>query len=136
MATIGARSCVKSSASFKSTKKRPQDHNEYVSSLPESRRRESARQFALSIAIIGTCTVIALLLRPHIAATNLVMVYLFGVVAIATRCSKRMSVLASFLSVAAFDFFCVPPYLTFRVHDYEYLITFAGMLMVALVISA
>src|SRR5207302_7975660 len=38
-------------------------------------------------------------------------------------------------SVAAFDFFCVPPYLTFRVADYEYLITFAGMLVVALVIS-
>ncbi len=44
--------------------------------------------------------------------------------------------MASFLSVAAFDFFCVPPYLTFQVSEYEYLITFAGMLAVALVISA
>ena len=63
------------------------------------------------------------------------MVYLLGVVAIAMRCSRRVSVAASFLSVAAFDFFCVPPYLTFRVSDYDYLITFAGMLVVALVIS-
>jgi two-component system sensor histidine kinase KdpD len=46
-----------------------------------------------------------------------------------------MSVTSSFLSVAAFDFFCVPPYLTFAVSDYQYVFTFAGMLVVALVIS-
>jgi len=77
-----------------------------------------------------------LLLRPYLAATNLAMVYLLGVVAVATRCSRSASVMASFLSVGAFDFFCVPPYLTFQVSEYEYLITFAGMLVVALVISA
>jgi two-component system sensor histidine kinase KdpD len=63
------------------------------------------------------------------------MVYLLGVVAVAMRCSRRASVLASVLSVAAFDFFCVPPYLTFAVSDYQYIITFAVMLMVAMVIS-
>ena len=77
----------------------------------------------------------ALSLRPYVAATNLVMVYLLGVVALAVHCRRQIAVLASFLSVGAFDFFCVPPYLTFRVHDYEYLLTFAGMLVVALVIS-
>ncbi len=86
-------------------------------------------------AILGGATLAALLLRPHVDATNLAMVYLLGVVAISTRCSRRISVAASFLSVAAFDFFCVPPYLTFRVSQYEYLITFAGILVVSLVIS-
>jgi two-component system sensor histidine kinase KdpD len=37
--------------------------------------------------------------------------------------------------VAAFDFFFVPPYFTFAVSDTEYLVTFAVMLVVALVIS-
>ena len=37
--------------------------------------------------------------------------------------------------MAAFDFFFVPPYLTFAVSDTEYLVTFAVMLVVALVIS-
>ena len=78
---------------------------------------------------------IALALRPYVTATNLVMVYLLCVVAVALHCGRRVSVLSSFLSVAAFDFFCVPPYFTFRVHDYEYLLTFAAMLVVALVIS-
>ena len=63
------------------------------------------------------------------------MIYLGGVVAVAVRSSRWISVTASFLSVAAFDFFCVPPYLTFAVSDYQYVFTFAGMLVVALVIS-
>jgi len=95
----------------------------------------SWREYALAIAIVGAATLISLFLRPYLAATNLAMVYLLGVVAVATRCSRRASVTASLLSVAAFDFFCVPPYLTFQVSEYEYLITFAGMLAVALVIS-
>lgn len=85
--------------------------------------------------LVIAATIVSVVLRPHIAATKLAMVYLLGVVAISTRCSRPISVLGSFLSVGAFDFFCVPPYLTLRVSDYGELITFAGMLAVALVIS-
>ena len=45
------------------------------------------------------------------------MVYLLGVVVVATRCGRGPSLLASVLSVAAFDFFFVPPYFTFAVSD-------------------
>jgi len=102
----------------------------------ERRQTVVWRELGVAAAIVGFATLIAVALRSYLAATNLAMVYLLGVVAIATRCSRRVSVGASFLSVAAFDFFCVPPYLTFQVSEYEYLITFAGMLVVALVISA
>jgi len=70
-----------------------------------------------------------------LAPTNLVMFYLLGVVAVAMRSSRRTAFFASFLSVAAFDFFCVPPYLTFAVSTTKYLVTFVVMLLVALVIS-
>lgn len=86
-------------------------------------------------AILAAATVASILLRDSLAPTNLAMLYLGGVVAIAVRCSRWVAVAASFLSVAAFDFFCVPPYLTFAVSDYQYGFTFAGMLAVALVIS-
>jgi two-component system sensor histidine kinase KdpD len=104
---------------------------------PESHAQAggSWRDYFLAAAIVGFATVVALALRARLAPTNLAMVYLLGVVAVAMRCSQRASVAASFLSVAAFDFFCVPPYLTFQVSEYEYVITFAGMLVVALVIS-
>jgi len=97
--------------------------------------RERAREITFAAAVITISILIGLALRPHIAAANVVMVYLLGVVAIAMRCGRQVSVAASFLSVGAFDFFCVPPYLTLRVSDYQYVITFAGMLVVALVIS-
>jgi two-component system, OmpR family, sensor histidine kinase KdpD len=90
---------------------------------------------AIACGYIGFATATALVLRPHVAATNLAAFYLLAVVAVAVRCTRQVSILASFLSVAAFDFFCVPPYYTFRVNEYEYLITFAGILAVALVIS-
>ncbi len=89
----------------------------------------------MAFAILVASTLISLALRSHLAPVNLAMVYLLGVVGIAMRCRRGVAVAASFLSVAAFDFFCVPPYLTFVVADTEYLVTFAGMLVVALVVS-
>jgi Osmosensitive K+ channel histidine kinase len=41
----------------------------------------------------------------------------------------------SFMSVAAFDFFFVPPRMSLSVSDTQYLLTFFGMLLTSLVIS-
>ncbi len=91
--------------------------------------------YGLAIAVVAFSTAIAWLMFSHVGLSNLIMVYLLGVVAVATRTSRGPTVLASVLSVAVFDFFFVPPYLSFAVSDAEYLITFAVMLIVALVIS-
>ncbi|MBX9770384.1 MAG: DUF4118 domain-containing protein, partial [Candidatus Obscuribacterales bacterium] len=45
------------------------------------------------------------------------------------------SILAAITSVAAFDFFFIPPYFTFAVSDTQYLITFLVMLIVGLTLS-
>src|SRR2546430_12141984 len=72
---------------------------------------------------------------PFFELANLIMTYLLAVVVIATSHGRGPSVLASVMSVAAFDFFFVPPYLTFAVADTQYLLTFAVMLVVGLGIS-
>jgi two-component system sensor histidine kinase KdpD len=72
---------------------------------------------------------------PYLTPANLIMVYLLGTVLAAARLGRGPGILASVLSVAAFDFFFVPPYLTFAVSDTQYLVTFGVMLVVALVIS-
>lgn len=64
------------------------------------------------------------------------MIYLLGVAFVASRCAAGPSVLASILSVAAFDFFFVPPMGTFAVADIEYVFTFIVMLVVSLLISS
>jgi two-component system sensor histidine kinase KdpD len=72
---------------------------------------------------------------PRFAPANLIMVYLLGTMLAAWLLGRGPSILVSLLSVAAFDFFFVTPYLTFAVSDTQYLVTFAVMLAVAVVIS-
>jgi len=95
------------------------------------------REYLWSLVAVGVATGVNWLVAPHIAPAdaNLVMIYLVGVVAVSLRLGRGPSILASLLSVAAFDFFFVPPHHTFAVHDTEYLFTFAVMLATGLVIN-
>ena len=87
-------------------------------------------------ALLGPiATAMVWLMFPYFATANLVMMYLLAIIVIAIRLGRGPSILASILSVATFDFFFVPPYLSFAVSDIQYLLTFAIMLIVALVIS-
>jgi two-component system, OmpR family, sensor histidine kinase KdpD len=92
--------------------------------------------YAWSVAAVVLTTSACLLLHPRVELSNLVMVYLLGVVAVAARFGRGPGILASILSVAAFDFFFVPPRWTFVVNDTQYVLTFVVMLFVAVVISA
>ena len=87
------------------------------------------------IGIVAVCTLLSNVITPHLELSNLIMLYLLGVMFVALRYGRGPSIVASLLSVAAFDFFFVQPYLTFAVADVQYLVTFAVMLIVAVVIS-
>ncbi|PYM82247.1 MAG: two-component system sensor histidine kinase KdbD [Candidatus Rokuibacteriota bacterium] len=105
---------------------------------PRTRTRPRAGRplpYAAAIATVLSSTLLAWLMFPRFELSNIVMVYLLGVVVVAMRFGRAASVLASLLSVAAFDFFFVPPYFTFAVSDSQYLVTFLVMFVVALVIS-
>src|SRR5438552_3808045 len=93
------------------------------------------RPYGGATLLVAVATGIAWLMMPYFGLANLIMVYLLGVLIGATRFGRGPSLLASLLSVAAFDFFFVPPVFTFSVSDTQYLVTFAVMLVVALVIS-
>src|ERR1700733_5490089 len=73
--------------------------------------------------------------QPLLADSNVLMLYLLGVLLVAGRFSRGAAIAASILAVAAFDFCFVHPYLTFDVADRQYLIIFAVMLLTALIIS-
>jgi two-component system, OmpR family, sensor histidine kinase KdpD len=88
-----------------------------------------------AVLIVVLCTGLGALMFQRFALVNIVMVYLLGVVAISLRFGRGPSILASFLSVAAFDFFFVPPLFTFAVEDTQYIFTFVVMLATGLVIS-
>ena len=46
---------------------------------------------------------------PHFHLSNLIMIYLLGVMITAASCGRGPAILSSFLSVMGFDFFFVPP---------------------------
>jgi two-component system, OmpR family, sensor histidine kinase KdpD len=93
------------------------------------------RHYAYAVAICAAITGIASQLTTHVDLTNLVMLYLLGVIFAAAKLGRGPGVLLSFLSVAAFDFFFVPPRFSLSVGDTQYLLTFFGMLLTSLVIS-
>ncbi len=91
--------------------------------------------YAWAAAVVGLATGVAWLMFPFFERSNLIMVYLLAIIIVATRYGRGPSLLASGLSVAAFDFLFVPPYFSFAVSDTQHLLTFAVMLVVALVIG-
>ena len=96
-----------------------------------------ARWYGYMVATVA-CAAVALLatpLRSVLELTNIVMLFLLVVVGVALRYGRMPAILAAFLGVALFDFFFVPPLLSLSVSDAQYLITFAVMLLVALVIG-
>jgi len=66
---------------------------------------------------------------------DVVMVYLLGIIVVAMRFGYGPSILAAVTSVLLLDYFFVPPYASFAVSDFQHIVTFAVMLVVALVIS-
>lgn len=81
------------------------------------------------------CTLAGFAMRPRFDLVNVAMVYLLAVVIIALRFSRGPAITASVLCVVAFDVLFVPPQGMLTVDDVQYLLTFAIMLAVALIIS-
>ncbi|MBF0261275.1 MAG: DUF4118 domain-containing protein [Magnetococcales bacterium] len=93
------------------------------------------RRYPLTILIVVCVTLLSAPLHARLDLANIVMLFLLAVVFVAVKFGRAPAVLAAFLSVAAFDFFFVPPRFTFQVHDAQYLVTFGVMLIVALVVG-
>ena len=91
--------------------------------------------YALAVATSAICSAICWVLKPWFDLPNLIMIYLLGAVMVAARFGRGPAVTAAVLNVAAFDFFFVPPFFSFAVTDTQYLVTFAIMLAVTLIIG-
>jgi two-component system sensor histidine kinase KdpD len=95
----------------------------------------SSLSYAGAVLACAATTALAALLTDYFDLANIVMLFLLTVLLVAVWLGRGPAVMAAFLSVALFDFFFVPPKLSFAVNDAQYLLTFAVMLAVARVIS-
>ena len=97
--------------------------------------KSSPAAYASAAAVVALCTVACGAIVRVFDPSSLIMIYLLGVAFVASRHGRGPSAFAAALSVAVFDFFFVPPHLTFAVADTQYVITFVVMLLVGLIIS-
>jgi two-component system sensor histidine kinase KdpD len=92
-----------------------------------------AYAWAAAAPVLATAVSLSLFGRDQLP--DVVMVYLLGIMLVASRLAFGPAIFAAFLSVAAFDFFFVPPYLTFVFADFKHATTFIVMFVVAVVVS-
>src|SRR5262249_51204469 len=100
---------------------------EKVEPAPPIKRAEKEhpfRGYLAAILVAAAASLLSFVLFGRRELADVVMIYLLGIVLIATRFGFRASVAGGVLSVLAFDLLFVPPYLTFSVADFRHIITF------------
>jgi two-component system sensor histidine kinase KdpD len=100
--------------------------------------RNGAVEPAGYLVALGSSAVLTAIAWPLVAVLdlpNIVMLFLLAVLGVALRYGRGPAALASVLNVGAFDFFFVPPRLSFAVADLQYVLTFGVMLTVGLIVG-
>ncbi len=119
----------------KKTSKRPGEHRLPSWDLATLSSIDNRNGYLMAALGCGLVTVSLVALTRWFDLANVVMLYLLVIVFISARFGRAPGILASFLSVLSFDLFFVEPKLSFNVSDVQYLVTFAVMLLVSLIIN-
>lgn len=93
------------------------------------------RDFAIAGALVALATAVSGAARGVLDQPDVVMIFLLVIVLVAVRSGRGPSIFAAAVSVAAYDFYFVPPYFTFAVSDVRHLLSFAMMFAVGILIS-
>lgn len=87
--------------------------------------------YLIALITVAVCTGIDEIIYPFFWQCNLVMVYMLGVVFVATRGRFIPSLMTSILSAFAFAYFYLPPRFSLAITDIQYLSSVVITLMVA-----
>ena len=101
-------------------------------------RPSSTLDYLKAVVVVLVPTALGIVIRSSgftIPTIDAAMLDLLAVVIVASRYRRGPSVVAALVGIALFDFFFVHPYYTFSVSDVRYVLTFAVMLVVALVMG-
>src|SRR5947209_11632316 len=97
--------------------------------------RKQLSHVALGLFAVVVSTVVSWFARPHTQLTDLIMIYLLGVVIVALRSSVLVSLLTALCAITVFDFVFIPPLMVFTPPDPNNLVMFLVMPVVAAVVS-
>jgi two-component system, OmpR family, sensor histidine kinase KdpD len=102
---------------------------------PTAHSLSRPQQYLWGLGITAICTVIAWPIADRFDLINIVMIYLLGASVGGMLLGRGPSALTAVTNILAFDFFFVPPRFSLLVLDASYIVTFAAMLLVALIIA-
>jgi len=105
----------------------------YLAAPPSAKERWP--NYVGAMAGVAAATALAWFTTPVLNEPNVVMIYLLAITLIAWRFGRGPSVLASLASTLAYNFFFVQPLFTLNIADGQYLITFAVLTAVGLLIG-
>jgi two-component system sensor histidine kinase KdpD len=91
--------------------------------------------YLISLLAVTAVTLIAFSLSHLLSQVNLLILFLLPITGSALYLGWGPSVLATIVSVVAFDYFFVPPYFTFVIGDVQYFLSFVVYVSVAVLIS-
>ena len=97
--------------------------------------RPELRRLGTAVFAVLLATLAGIFVHHFLDLADLVMLYMLCITIVAARYGRWAALLASGLSVAALDFFFIPPQFTFAVHDLRHVGTFAVMLGVGWVVA-
>ncbi len=98
-------------------------------------RHAPARHYVLAALLVAGALGLALALRAVLNLPDFEMLFLLAVMMAAMWFGRGPSLLAAALGVASYDFFFVPPVLSFSIDDRRYLLTFGMMFAVSFAMS-
>lgn len=107
--------------------------NENSPAIPSAERFTPWQAALLTVLACSATTLLATPLLGYLDLANIVMLFLLTVLLLAVTLGRSAAVLAAVLSVLLFDIFFVPPRFSLAVSNLQYLVTFAVMLVTALI---
>ncbi|WAV91400.1 DUF4118 domain-containing protein [Oxalobacter aliiformigenes] len=103
--------------------------------MPSLPTKTEWKGYFATLLICAITTLFAIPFKETLELTNIVMFFLLAVAYIAVRYGRGSAILAAFVNVFLFDICFVPPKFSIAVSDAQFAITFAVMLVVALIIG-
>ncbi len=92
---------------------------------------------AWGVSLVSTLLITGLgvWLRPVLELHDILLLFVIPIVLSSVIAGMQAGILASFLAVACYNFFFIPPLYTFNVHDIRFLLTFGILLFVGMATS-
>lgn len=97
--------------------------------------KEDYKPYLISFLMVAVIVAFGWHIRSWSEPLNTAMFLLLPVIASSILWETRVGLFTALIAVGAFDFFLIPPYLTFRIADIKYMPSFFVFIIISLIVS-